>query len=39
MMTNGTKHENETSSTSIDILTLALDIVQHAANIKTLLAS
>jgi hypothetical protein len=39
MTTNGTKHENEASSTSTDILTLALDIVHHAANIKTLLAS
>ncbi|KAF2804125.1 O-methyltransferase [Mytilinidion resinicola] len=37
--TNGTKHVNETSSPSTDILTLALDIVDNAANIKTLLAS
>ena len=35
---NGVKHEIEASSTSTDILTLALDIVHNAANIKTLLA-
>ena len=39
MMTNGTKHENEVSASSTDILALALDIVHHAADIKTLLAS
>ncbi|KAF2261333.1 O-methyltransferase [Lojkania enalia] len=39
LLTNGSKHEKEASSTSTDILTLALDIVQNAASIKTLLAS
>lgn len=39
LLTNGNKNAKGASSASTDILTLALDIVHNAANIKTLLAS
>lgn len=39
MTINNIMYEDEASSTSTDILALALNIVHHAANIKTLLAS